>query len=132
NKPARDPALDEALAAIRAALDAARIAASAAPCELPLEENLAPVRKGARVIREIAWRLREIGADIRICDLIDSQVSVIEGASGKMAGFDPATALSAAFDLIEGRIAGFDDSGAQKLAERMAEFSLPAAEVEAE
>jgi hypothetical protein len=49
-----------------------------------------------------------------------------------MAGFDPATALSAAFDLIEGRIAGFDDSGAQKLAERVAEFSLPAAELEAE
>jgi hypothetical protein len=130
--PAPDAGLADALIGIRAALEEARAAAFGAVGGLALEENLAPVRKGARVIREIAWRLREIGADIRICDLIDSQVSVIEGASGKMAGFDPATALSAAFDLIEGRIAGFDDSGAQKLAERMAEFSLPAAEVEAE
>ena len=30
------------------------------------------------MIREIAWRLREIGNDGRICDLIDLQVSVIE------------------------------------------------------
>jgi hypothetical protein len=107
-KPARDPALDEALAAIRAALDAARIAASAALGDLPLGENLAPVRKGARVIREISWRLREIGADGRICDLIDSQVGAIEEASGKLAAIDPALALRAAFELIEGRIVAFD------------------------
>ncbi|MGC1561837.1 MAG: hypothetical protein WA820_18590, partial [Bradyrhizobium sp.] len=108
NKPARDPALDEALAAIRAALDAARIAASAALGDLPLGENLAPVRKGVRVIREISWRLREIGADGRICDLIDSQVGAIEEASGKLAAIDPALALSAAFQLIESRIVAFD------------------------
>jgi hypothetical protein len=107
-KPARDPALDEALAAIRAALDAARIAASAALGDLPLGENLTPVRKGARVIREISWRLREIGADGRICDLIDSQLGAIEEASGKLAAIDPALALSAAFELIEGRITAFD------------------------
>jgi hypothetical protein len=107
-QPARDPALDEALATIRAALEAARIAASAALGDLALGENLAPVRKGARVIREISWRLREIGADGRICDLIDSQVGAIEDASGKLAAIDPAIALSAAFELIEGRIRAFD------------------------
>ena len=48
-------------------------------------KRLAPVRKGARVIREIAWRLREIGADGRICDLIDSQVSAIEAGCGQLA-----------------------------------------------
>ena len=79
-----------------------RAAAAAALDDLALEENLAPVRKGARVIREIAWRLREIGADGRICDLIDSQVSAIEAACGQIASTDPAAALSAAFDLIEG------------------------------
>lgn len=109
NEPAPDPGLAEALIGIRAALDEAKAAASAALGDLALEENLAPVRKGARVIREIAWRLREIGADGRICDLIDSQVSAIEGACGKVAAIDPSTALSAAFDLIEGRIAAFDD-----------------------
>ena len=70
------------------------------------------MRKGARVIREIAWRLREIGADGRICDLIDSQVGAIEAACGKMAVIDPATDLSDAFGLIEGRIAAFDDGDA--------------------
>src|SRR5215472_16869503 len=61
--PASDPCFDEALAALRAALNEARTAVSAALDELALEQNLAPVRKGVRVVREISWRLREIGAD---------------------------------------------------------------------
>ncbi len=104
--------LAEALAAIRSAVEEARAAVSAALDGLALEENLAPVRKGARVIREIAWRLREIGADGRICDLIDSQVGAIEGAYGKISSAGPRAALSAAFELIEERIAGFGDSDA--------------------
>ncbi|MGZ5871564.1 MAG: hypothetical protein ACXWKP_05565 [Bradyrhizobium sp.] len=126
--PPPDPGLDEALAAIRAALDAARIAASAALGDLAFEENLAPVRKGARVIREISWRLREIGADGRICDLIDSQVSAIEDASTKVAATDPTTALRAAFDLIEGRIAALDESDAPQPAEEAEATSPQAAE----
>ncbi len=109
-KPDRDPALDAALAAIRSGLDEARTAASAAIKGLALAENLAPVRKGARVVREISWRLREIGADGRICDLIDSQLSAIEGASARIADIDPADALSSAFDLIEGRLAVYEAS----------------------
>jgi hypothetical protein len=106
--PVRDPRFDEALAALRAALNEARAAASAALSELALEENLAPVRKGARVIREISWRLREIGADGRICDLIDSQVGAIEGASAKIAVTDPARSLNGVFDLIEAQLAAFE------------------------
>jgi hypothetical protein len=106
--PARDPRFDEALAALRAALSEARAAASTALSDLALEKNLAPVRKGARVIREISWRLREIGADGRICDLIDSQVGAIEGASAKIAETDPARSLDGAFDLIEGQLASFE------------------------
>jgi hypothetical protein len=109
---AENDGLAEALAAIRGAVEEARATASAALDSLALEENLAPIRKGARVIREIAWRLREIGADGRICDLIDSQVSVIEGVYGKISSTDPRTALSAAFELIEERIAGFAGSDA--------------------
>ncbi len=111
-KPVRDPLLDEALASLRAALTQAREAANIALGDLALEQNLAPVRKGARVIREIAWRLREIGADGRICDLIDSQVAAIEGAAAKLAPFDLAGALSGAFDGIEEKIAGFDADSA--------------------
>ncbi len=110
--PENDDGLAEALAAIRSAVEEARAAVSAALDGLALEENLAPVRKGARVIREIAWRLREIGADGRICDLIDSQVGAIEGAYGKISSAGPRAALSAAFELIEERIAGFGDSDA--------------------
>jgi hypothetical protein len=109
---AENDGLAEALAAIRGAVEEARAAASAALDSLALEENLAPIRKGVRVIREIAWRLREIGADGRICDLIDSQVGVIEGVYGKISSTDPRAALSAAFELIEERIAGFGGSDA--------------------
>ena len=118
-KPERDPLLDEALAAFRVALTEAREATTAALGDLALEQNLAPVRKGARVIREIAWRLREIGADSRICDLIDSQVEAIEGATGKLKPADLAGALSEALDRIEGKIAAFGGS------EAAASFSPP-------
>ena len=105
------------------AVDEARTAATAAVDSPVVEENLAPVRKGARIIREIAWRWREIGADSRICDLLDSQVSAIEGACEQIASNSPLDALSAAFDLIEARIAEFGDSGAA--APRPAEEANP-------
>lgn len=104
-QPAPDNGLKEALAAIRGALDAARVAALDG---LALEEKLAPVRKGSRIIREIAWRWREIGADSRICDMIDSQISAIEGACGQIASIDPLTA----FDVIERQLAELGGSEA--------------------
>ncbi len=109
---APDNGLAEALVAIRRAVDEARAAASVAIDDLALEETLAPVRKGARVIREIAWRWREIGTDGRICDLIDSQANAIEAGCGQIASINPLGALSAAFDLIEKEIAAFGDGTA--------------------
>jgi hypothetical protein len=108
-QPVPENGLAEALAAIRSAVDEAKAAASAALDGLALEEHLAPVRKGARVIREIAWRLREIGADGRICDLIDSQVGAIEAGCGQLASVSPKPAVSAAFDLIVQRIGDLGD-----------------------
>src|SRR3954454_1130669 len=99
--------LVEALIAIRGALEAAQTSAMGAIDALALNERLAPVRKGARVIREIAWRLREIGNDGRICDLIDSQVTVIEKGAEQISSDEAKAALSAAFAAIEGRIAEF-------------------------
>src|ERR1700676_1532412 len=127
-----DPALAEALAGIRAALDEARAATTAVRGDLGLEENLAPARKGARVIREIAWRLREIGADGRICDLIDSQVSVIQAGCGQISSTGPRTALSAAFDLIEARIEalGGSDTIAPQAAEEAMASPSPAEDTE--
>jgi hypothetical protein len=128
-KPERDPLLDLALESLRAALTQSREAAHTALADLALEQNLAPVRKGARVIREIAWRLREIGADGRICDLIDSQVGAIEGAAAKMAPADLAIALSGAFDRIEAKLAAFDASEAADASSPAAEATLPQTEM---
>jgi hypothetical protein len=124
-----DTGLTEALAAIKGALDEARAAALVAFDSLALEEHLAPVRKGARVIKEIAWRWREIGADGRICDLLDSQVSAIEGACGQIAPAGARDALRAAFDLIEQRVAGFDDGHgpAAQAAEQASPSPVPSA-----
>jgi len=103
------PALAEALAAIRRAVEAAEVSATVALDGLALEPKLAPVHKGARVIREIAWRLREIGADGRICDLIDSQVGAIETGAAQITADEAKAALSAAFASIEARLAEFGD-----------------------
>jgi hypothetical protein len=103
--------LASALSAIKAVIDEARNAASAAIDGLALEQNLAPVRKGARIMKEISWRWREIGADGRICDLIDQQVAAIEASCDQLGSVDPRTALSAAFDLIVRRMLQFDEPG---------------------
>jgi hypothetical protein len=122
-QPVPESGLAEALAAISRALEEARAAASGALDSLALEENLAPVRKGVRVIREIAWRLREIGADGRICDLIDSQISVIQAGCGQISSTGPRAALSAAFDLIEQRIEAF--GGSDTIAPQAGEEAMP-------
>src|SRR5215469_132580 len=112
----QQPAADEhaqALAAIRSAVAEAEQAASATLDGLGLEESLAPIRKGVRIIREISWRWREIGADGRICDLIDSQAGAIEAGCAQIAGIDPCAALRAAFDLINSSIDRFSDGLAE-------------------
>jgi hypothetical protein len=109
-QPAPESGLPEALATIRGAVDQAQATAAAAVERLALEENLAPIRKGVRIIREISWQWREIGADSRICDLLDSQVGAIEAACGQITSANASDTLSAAFDLIKAEIAEFDAS----------------------
>jgi hypothetical protein len=105
--------LSEALIAIGGAVDAAQESAIEALDSLALEQRLAPVRKGARVLREIAWRLREIGNDGRICDLIDSQVAVIETGAEQISAEEARTALRAAFAALEGQLSELgSDQGA--------------------
>src|SRR5438552_1826843 len=106
-QPATDDGLEEALAAIRGAVDQAGASISATLDGLGLAEKLAPIRKGARIIKEISWRWREIGADGRICDLIDSQVTAIDEACTQLAETDPRVALRAAFEIIRAEIAAF-------------------------
>lgn len=109
-EPDPGPVLAEAIAAIRDAVEAAQASAAEALDNLALEQKLAPVRKGARVIREIAWRLREIGNDGRICDLIDSQVVAIENGAAQISSEEAKVALDAAFAPIVQRLAQFSES----------------------
>src|SRR5258708_79521 len=105
--------LAEVLDAIGGAVGSAQISAIEALDALALEQKLAPVRKGARVIREIAWRLREIGNDGRICDLIDSQVAVIEAGAGEISAAEARAGLGAGVASIAGRLAGFGHEAAR-------------------
>ncbi|MGA7803135.1 hypothetical protein, partial [Bradyrhizobium sp.] len=109
-QPAADNRLPEALAAIKTAVELAEEAALRALDGLRLEDSLAPIRKGVRIIKEISWRWREIGADGRICDLIDSQVGAIEAGCGQIGQFNAKPALDSAFDLIKTKIDGFSEN----------------------
>ena len=121
--------LTEALAAIRSSVEAAEESAVEALDSLALEQRLAPVRKGARVLREIAWRLREIGNDGRICDLIDSQVTVIEKGTDQFSSEEARAGLRAAFAALQGRLVEFvdDDRSFVPAAETEAAAPFPAA-----
>src|SRR5438105_12116226 len=110
-QPATDDGLEEALAAIRGAVDQAGASISATLDGLGLAEKLAPIRKGARIVKEISWRWREIGADGRICDLIDSQLASIEAACAQVSTIDPRAELKAAFDLLKDRVERTDADG---------------------
>jgi hypothetical protein len=119
--------LTEALAAIRSSVEAAEESAVEALDSLALEQRLAPVRKGARVLREIAWRLREIGNDGRICDLIDSQVTVIEKGTDQFSSEEARAALRAAFAALQGRLVevGDDDRALAPVDETEAAAPVP-------
>jgi hypothetical protein len=118
----------EMLAAIGSAVGDAEQTASAALDALGLQESLSPIRKGARIIKEISWRWREIGADGRICDLLDSQVGAIESGCERIAAADPRVALREAFDTIKASISAFSDIAGTPPAPAAAEAIVEAAE----
>ena len=129
--PPPEDKLPEMLAAIGSAIGEAEQTASAALDTPGLEESLAPIRKGARIIKEISWRWREIGADGRICDLLDSQVGAIEAGCETIAAADPRAALREAFDKIKASISAFADvAGAAPAREVMAVVDEPVAMAE--
>jgi hypothetical protein len=96
-----DDGLAKVLAVIRSSLEEAKTIAAKAFADPSRDDAIAPIQKGVRIIREISWRWREIGGDGRICDLLDSQATAIEGASAQLSTRDDTAALEAAFGLIE-------------------------------
>lgn len=111
-QPVVEDRLPEALVAIRRAVEDAESAAAKAFDPAAIEASLAPVTRGVRIIKEISWRWREIGADGRICDLIDSQLASIEAACAQVSAIDPRGDLKAAFDLLKDRVERTDTGGA--------------------
>ncbi|WP_298245612.1 hypothetical protein [uncultured Bradyrhizobium sp.] len=103
-QPVVEDRLPEALVEIRRAIREAETIALAAFDPGAIEASLAPIPRGVRIIKEISWRWREIGADGRICDLIDSQLASIEAACGQAQANDPRVELRIAFDLLKDRV----------------------------
>jgi hypothetical protein len=97
-----DPRLFSILASIRIIIDQATEVAAAD--DLAIEQRLAPIRKGARILNEISWLWREIGAESRICDAIESQVNAILESCRDLERVDPRAGLTAAFELMRARI----------------------------
>jgi hypothetical protein len=96
--------LIEALGAIRAVVRQAKVTAAEAMPRADDDESLVAARNGARIVREIAWTLRECGADTRICDLLDTQVKAIEADQQHAATADSRLAVLASFDVLVQRI----------------------------
>jgi hypothetical protein len=128
-EPVPSEALLEALAEIRSTVDAVAETVSAIFAGLELEEKLAPIHKGTRIVKEISWRWREIGADGRICDMIDSQLAAIEASCTEIAAADGSDALRAAFDRLRSRLDEIADGkeAAAKVNEAAAETTVTAA-----
>lgn len=107
-------ALPEAMAAVKVIVAAARESVSAALSGTAFEESLAPSRKCARVIREIAWGLRESGADGRICFLLESQVDAIDAACDHVMAGGVRDSVLQAFDQAVQAIGDIVPSAAEE------------------
>lgn len=108
--------LAAALGAIRSAVRQAKATAIESIPRAESDETLTGARNGARIIREIAWTLRECGADARICDLLDTQVKAIEAGQQSWTGNGRDEVL-ASYDLLMQRIEQFADGGAAPTAQ---------------
>ncbi len=110
---AAEAVLTEALAAIREAVTEAQTAATSGLDGLALDERLAPIAKGLRIIKEISWRWRETGADGRICDILDAQVAAIESSTGQISVDSVRAAVDQAFAEIDARIDEYSPGSAE-------------------
>ena len=103
-KPAPSNELPDALVLIRGLLSDARASAAQTMSGPDAELALAAVNKAVRIIREIAWTLREYGTDARICDMLDAQVNAIEASHQQTIAPETRDAVLATFDLLIRRI----------------------------
>lgn len=119
--------LTAALGAIRAALRQAKATAIEV---LPRGDDSnvqTAARNGARIVREIAWTLRECGADARICDLLDTQVKAIE-AGHDLLQANGREAVLASYDALMERIEAIADGSQAPVATAEAPVAEQASE----
>ena len=110
-KPAPSNELPDALVLIRGLLSDAKASAAQTMSGPDAELALAAVNKATRIIREIAWTLREYGTDARICDMLDAQVNAIETSHQHTIATEKRDAVLATFDLLIRRIGELGGSG---------------------
>jgi hypothetical protein len=103
--------LIETLGAIRSAVRQAKATAIEAMPRVESDETLTAARNGARIIREIAWTLRECGADTRICDLLETHIKAIE-ASQQSASDTGREDVLESYDVLMQRIEQLADGNA--------------------
>jgi hypothetical protein len=99
-----DTRLVEILTTVSDIVDQATEVAASAADGPAIDDRLAPIHRGARILKEISWRWREIGAESRICDSIESQVDAIQESCSQLAGVATPAGLTAAFELMRTRI----------------------------
>lgn len=130
-QPVVEDRLPDALVEIRRAIREAETIAIAAFDPAAIEASLAAIPRGVRIIKEISWRWREIGADGRICDLIDSQLASIEAACGQVSTIDPRVELKIAFDLLRDRVEQTDGGATPQAAPSAPVQEAPSSAAEA-
>jgi hypothetical protein len=119
-KPAPSNELPDALVLIRGLLSDARASAARTMSGPDAELALAAVNKATRIIREIAWTLREYGTDTRICDMLDAQVNAVETSHQHTMATEKRDAVLATYDLLIrriGELGGSADAAAEPLSE---------------
>jgi hypothetical protein len=76
------------------------------------EAQTFPAQRGLRIIREVAWRLREVGYDGRICDILDAQADLIGASYDAALTQELRTRVLEAFDTASQRILALSAPGA--------------------
>src|SRR5947207_8158522 len=98
-RAAPEQALAELLPAITESIaDARRRILEALP-KSDIKRATEPIQRAAGVLREVAWTLRESGADTRVCDLLDVQAKTIADNCARMQG-DQAVANDAPATVV--------------------------------
>lgn len=128
--------LSAALGSIRAAVRQAKATAIESLPRQEAGDTLTAARNGARIVREIARTLRECGADVRICDLLDTQVMAIEGGLPGLDADGGREAVLASYDMLMQRIEQLADGHAAapvpaEMSSPVVEQPAPAAEARA-